>query len=157
MLFDVGRKNVSTTGFDADFDFVKRATDDYLDKEPFTSTSVDGWENQARDSVEMVNEIGSKCHSFLAAIIDDPGEAGNAKSYKKALEPQLKRSNNVGACTDNPIVMVKARNLIRQDPRYATRVLVPCSWHATHLVDPIEVRSIKSAIKDAKKLVKFFK
>ena len=42
----------------------------------------------------MVNEIDSKCHSFLAAIVDDPREAGNAKSYKKALEPQLKRSNN---------------------------------------------------------------
>ena len=157
MLVDVGRKKVSTTGLDTEFDLVKRATNDYLDKEPFTSASVDGWENQAGDSVKMVNEIDSKCHSFLAAIVDDPGEAGNAESYKKALAPQLQRNNNVGACTDNPTVMVKARNLIRQDPRYATRVLVPCSWHATDLVAPIEVKSIKFAIIDAKKVVKFFK
>ncbi len=53
--------------------------------------------------------------------------------------------------------MVKARNLIRQDPLYATKVLVPCSWHATDLVAPLEVKSIKAAIKDAKQVTVFFK
>ena len=74
---------------------------------------------------------------FFLGIVDDPGEAGDAESYKTALELGLKRSNNVGACTDNPSVMVKARNLIRQDPMYSTQVLVPCSWHATDLVVPV--------------------
>ena len=115
MLFATfeGRKKVSTSGLDDEFELVSRATEQYLEKEPFTSTSIDGWENQAGDSVKMVNIIDSKRHSFLAAIIDDPGEASNAESYKKALEPQLMRENNVGGCTDNPKVMVKARNLIR--------------------------------------------
>ena len=54
-------------------------------------------------------------------------------------------------------MMVKARNLIRQDPLYATRVLVPCSWHATDLAAPVEVKSVKAAIKDAKQIVMFFK
>jgi len=49
----------------------------------------------------MVNIVDSKRHSFLAAINDDLGEAINAESYKKALEPQLMRENNVGVCTDN--------------------------------------------------------
>jgi hypothetical protein len=53
--------------------------------------------------------------------------------------------------------MVKARNLIRQDPKYGTSVLVPCSWHATDLVAPVEVTSVKAAIKDAKQIVMFFK
>ena len=62
---------------------MQRITNDYLDKEPFTSASVDGWENQAGDSVKMVNAIDSKCHSFLVGIVDDPGEAGDAEAYKK--------------------------------------------------------------------------
>ena len=157
VLYFAGRKKVSTTALEAEFDDVRRATSDYLDNEPFTSTSVDGWENQAGDSVKMVNVIDSKRHSFLAAIVDDPGEASNAESYKKALEPQLERANNVGGVTDNPTVMIKARNLIRQDKKYATRVLVPCSWHATDLIAPVEIKSIENAIKDAKKIVKFFK
>ena len=152
-----GRKKVSTTGLDTEFDFVKRSTDAYLDNEPFTSTSVDGWENQAGDSVKMVNAIDSKRHSFLASIIDDPGQAGDAESYKKALEPQLQRANNVGGCTDNPTVMIKARNLIREDKNYATRVLVPCSWHATDLCAPVNVKSFETAIKESKKIVMFFK
>ena len=155
--FCVGRKKVSTSSLDDEFEYVQRATNDYLDQEPFISSSVDGWENQAGDSVKMVNVIDSKCHSFLVGIVDDPGEAGDAESYKKALEPGLQRNNNVGACTDNPSVMVKARNLIRQDPLYATKVLVPCSWHATDLVVPVEVASFKAAIKDAKQIVMFFK
>ena len=156
-LIRVGRKKVATTSLDAEFEFMRRATDAYLDSEPYTSTSVDGWENQAGDSVKMVNNIDSKRHSFLAAIIDDPGQAGTAESYKKALEPQLQRANNVGGCTDNPSVMVKARNLIREDEKYATRVLVPCSWHSTDLCAPVKVKSFESAIKDAKKIVMFFK
>ena len=75
----------------------------------------------------MANVIDSKCHSFLVGTVDDPGEAGDAKSYKEASEPGLKRNNNVGACTDNPSMMVKARNLIRQNPLYSTKLLVPCS------------------------------
>ncbi len=62
----------------------------------------------------MVNNIDSKCHSFLAAIVDDPWEAGDSESYKTAIEPQLQRANNVGSCTNNPIVMIKAKNLIRK-------------------------------------------
>jgi hypothetical protein len=155
--FFIGRKKVSTTALDKEFEHVHQVVNDYLDSEPFISSSVDGWENQAGDSVKMVNVIDSKCHSFLVGIVDDPGEAGDAESYKKALEPGLKRCNNVGACTDNPSVMVKARNLIRQDPIYATKVLVPCSWHATDLVVPLEVTSFKAAIKDAKQIVMFFK
>ncbi len=53
--------------------------------------------------------------------------------------------------------MIKARNLIRQDKKYATRVLVSCSWHATGLIAPVEIKSIENAIKDSKKIVKFFK
>ena len=136
---------------------MQQATNDYLDQESFISCSVDGWENQACDSVKMENAIDSMCHSFLVGIVDDPGETGDAESYKKALEPGLKRNNNVGACTDKPFVMVKARNLIRQDPLYSTKVLVPCSWHATDLVVPVEVKSFKAAIKDAKHIAKFFK
>jgi len=94
---------------------------------------------------------------FLVGIVDDPCEVGDAESYKKALEPWLKRCNNVGACIDNPSVMVKARNLIRQDPIYATKILVPCSWHATDLAVHVEVKSSRTAIKDAKKIVVFFK
>ncbi len=47
--------------------------------------------------------------------------------------------------------------MIRQDKKHATKVLVPCSWHATDLIAPVEVKSIQNAIKDAKKIVKFFK
>ncbi len=62
----------------------------------------------------MVDIVDSKRHSFLATIIDDDhGEASNAESYIKALEPQLCRPNIVGGCTDNPTLMAKARNLIR--------------------------------------------
>ena len=90
-------------------------------------------------------------------IVDDLGEVGDDESHKKALEPGLKRCNNVGACTYNPSVMVKARNLIRQDPIYAIKALVLCSWHATDLLEPMEVASVKAAIKDSKKRVMFFK
>jgi hypothetical protein len=90
-------------------------------------------------------------------MVDDLGEAGDATSYKKAFESGLKRNNNVGACTDNPSLMVKARNLIRQNPLYSTKVLVPCSWHVIDLVVHVEVKSFKAAIKDAKHVVMFFK
>ena len=56
----VGRKKVSTTGLDYEYELVKQTTEAYLDNEPFTSTSVDGWENQSMDSVKMVNNIDSK-------------------------------------------------------------------------------------------------
>ena len=90
----------------------------------------------------MVNTIHSEGHNFLTAIINYLGEACSAESYKNALEPQLGSHNYVGRCTDNPTTMVKARNLSHQDPLYATKVLVPCSWHATDLVAPVEVKSI---------------
>jgi hypothetical protein len=51
---------VSTTGLDYEYELVKQTTEAYLDNEPFTSTSVDGWENQSMDSVKMVNNIDSK-------------------------------------------------------------------------------------------------
>ncbi len=105
----------------------------------------------------MVNIIESKRHSFLTAIIADLGEANDAESYKKALEPQLGRPNSVRGCTDNPTIIVKARNLIRQDPLYATKVLVPCSWHGIDLVTLVEVKSIEAAIKDAKQVTVFLK
>ena len=69
---------------------MQRATNDFLDQEPFISSSVDGWEYQAVDSMKMVDVIDSKCHSFLVGIVDDSGEAGDAESYKKALEPGLR-------------------------------------------------------------------
>ena len=102
----VGRKKVSTTGLDYEYELVKQTTEAYLDNEPFTSTSVDGWENQSMDSVKMVNNIDSKWHSFLAETMDSPGEPSDAESYKKALEPQLKRANNVEGCTHNSTVMI---------------------------------------------------
>ena len=46
---------MSTTALEAEFDDVRRATSDYLDSKPFTSTIVDDWENKAGDSVKMVN------------------------------------------------------------------------------------------------------
>ena len=36
-------------------------------------------------------------------------------------------------------------------------MLVPCSWHATDLVAPVDVNTIKSAIDDAKQVTMFFK
>ena len=57
---------------DEEYDLLQRITNDYLDKEPFISTIVDGWENQDGDAVKMVNAIDSKCHSFLVGIVDDP-------------------------------------------------------------------------------------
>ena len=68
-------------------EYVQQATKAYLDHEPFISSSVDGLQNQAGDSVKMVNVIDSKCHSFLLGFVDDPGEAGDAESYKTTLEP----------------------------------------------------------------------
>jgi hypothetical protein len=106
----------------------------------------------------MVNAIDSRCHSLLVGIVDDPSEADDAGAYKTALEPQLDRNNNVGGySTENPSVMIKSRHFIRQDSLYATRVLEPCLWHATDLAAPVEVTSVKAAIKDAQQIVMFFK
>ena len=96
---------------DEEFEYVQQATNAYLDQEPFISSSVDGWE---RHRLEVPQ--------FFFGIVDDPGEVGDAESYKTALEPGLKRRSNVGACTDNPSMMVKARNTICQDPVYSAQV-----------------------------------
>ncbi len=65
----IGRKKVSTSMLDEEFEYVQQATNAYLDQEPFISSSVDGWENQASDSVKMVNVIDSKCHSFFWVLL----------------------------------------------------------------------------------------
>ncbi len=79
----------------------------------------------------------------------------NAEKYKKILKPQLMRENNVGGWTHNPKAMVMTRNLIGQDPLYATEVLAPCSWHAIYLVAPVEVKNMQAAITDAKQVTMF--
>ena len=72
------------------------------------------------------------------------------RATRKPWSLDFERNSNVEACIDYPSMMVKARNLIRQDPLCSTKVLVPNSWHATDLVVHMESASFKATIKDAK-------
>jgi hypothetical protein len=121
------------------------------------SDSVDGWENQKGDSLKMVNAVDDNNVSFLMALVDSPWEAGDAKAYKEALTVVLERPNVVGGVTDNPSVMLKAKQMFREDPKFAHLVMSNCAWHGVDLVAPVDLPSMKTAIKIAKLIVKFFK
>jgi hypothetical protein len=129
----------------------------HLNSQAAVSVSIDGWDNQKGDDVKMINTMDGTNNSFLTCIVDDPGAAADAQSYKKALEPALLRHNNVGGTSDNPSVMRKARTIIKHDTRFRAKVMVPCSWHAHDGCAPLSLPFIKTAITTSKKIVKFFK
>lgn len=154
----LGRWQIANNMLDEAYERTKAEVDEILTKSKCVIVGIDGWTDGKGDQLKIATLKPAEYPvTFFSRATPAGSKRQTAEEYFEALKVDLTSTvmKVENAVHDFPSTMEATRKLMAK--HYPGKTDAPCQFHGVDLAAPVKSSSIRQALRDSKKVIKFFK